>query len=303
MTLLQLQYFIKLAHVLHYTQAAKELHIAQPSLSYSIGELEKELNVKLFRRENRKISLTVYGEQFLPYAEKSLALLDEGAEVLQQMVGSALQVVHLGYFHSISSSLIPSMMAGLYSQEENRSIRFQFTEAPSFDIFNQLKSGSLDLAFCMHQDDDLESVVIMRQPLYLAVPSNHPLANRESVVFEDFAREPMVVLDKPSNLRTLVDQAFSRRGHIPDVVFEVRECNAALQYVALRFGVSVLPQVPAMANEKVAVIPIEDRDHAFVRTVCLSWLKSHPLSPSARKVRDYIIAQYATLGGAPEQNI
>ena len=81
MTLLQLQYFQVLARVLHYTRAAEELHISQPSLSYSISELEKELGVKLFEKENRKISLTAYGEQFLPYVQRSLALLDEGAAV------------------------------------------------------------------------------------------------------------------------------------------------------------------------------------------------------------------------------
>ena len=83
MTLLQLQYFQVLARVLHYTRSAEELHISQPSLSYSISELEKELGVKLFEKENRKISLTAYGEQFLPYVQRSLALLDEGAAVLE----------------------------------------------------------------------------------------------------------------------------------------------------------------------------------------------------------------------------
>ncbi|MGE4277803.1 MAG: LysR family transcriptional regulator [Lawsonibacter sp.] len=294
MTLLQLQYFKTLAQVLHYTQAAKELHIAQPSLSYSISELEKELGVKLFDKENRKICLTVYGEQFLPYVEKGLSILDQGADVIQQMAGTALQVVHLGYFHSISSSLIPSVMAGVYSRGENRHIRFQFIEATSFDVFTQLKKGTLDLAFCMHRDEDVESVTIMKQPLYLAVPNNHPLAERKFVTFEDFSKEPMVMLDKPSSLRTLVDQAFSQRGVIPDVVFEVRECNAALQYVALRFGISVLPQVPAMKNEKVSVIPIADDRQAFVRTVYFSWVKSRPLSPAAQRVKSYILEHYAT---------
>ena len=64
MTLLQLQYFRTLARVLHYTRAAEELHIAQPSLSYSISELEKELDVKLFDKEGRKVLLTVYGPTF-----------------------------------------------------------------------------------------------------------------------------------------------------------------------------------------------------------------------------------------------
>lgn len=78
MTLLQLQYFETLARVLHYTHAAEELHIAQPSLSYSINELEKELGVKLFEKQNRKICLTDYGERFLPYVQKSLMLMEEG---------------------------------------------------------------------------------------------------------------------------------------------------------------------------------------------------------------------------------
>ena len=293
-TLLQLQYFKTLARVLHYTHAAAELHIAQPSLSYSIKELEKELGVKLFEKDSRHIRLTIYGEQFLPYAEQALAMLDEGVGVLRQMSNSAQQIVRLGYFHSISASLIPAAMMGIYGQEKNRSVRFQFTEAPSFDLFQMLKRGEIDLAFCLHQDEELESVTIMRQPLYLAVPEHHPLAKRESVCFEDFAREPIVMLDKPSSLRTQLDQVYAQHGLAPNVVFEVRECNAALQYVALRFGVSVLPQVPAMENEKVVVIPVSDSGASFVRTVYFSWMKRRPLSPAARRVRDYIAEHYAT---------
>lgn len=293
MTLLQLQYFQVLARVLHYTRAAEELHISQPSLSYSISELEKELGVKLFEKENRKISLTAYGEQFLPYVQRSLALLDEGAAVLEQMAGNLPQVAKLGYFHSISASLIPALVEGFYREEDNRSIRFQFTEGPSFDIFNQVKAGELDMAFGMHRDDWAESVIIMRQPLYLAVPSDHPLAARHSVTFDDFAREPQVMLDKPSSLRTQMNRIFAQRGAVPNVVFEVRECNAALQYVALKFGVSVLPQVPAMDTEKVSIIPISDQDKEFVRTVYLSWSRSRPMSPAAQRVRDYIVEHYS----------
>ncbi len=294
MTLLQLQYFKTLSRVLHYTRAAEELHIAQPSLSYSISELEKELGVRLFEKESRRIRLTAYGEQFLPYVEKALALIEEGTGVLHQMAGDAERVVRLGYFHSISASLIPSMMEGLYSVPENRSIRIQFTENTSYDIFSLLKKGDLDLAFCMHRDEWTESVTIMKQPLYLAVPSSHPLAGRSSVNFQEFAREPQVMLDHPSSLRSRLDRIYAQRGVIPRVVFEVRECNTAVQYVALRFGVAVLPQVPAMDTEKVSVIPIADGGKEFVRTVYLSWNRSSPLSPAARTVRQFIIDHYAT---------
>lgn len=293
MTLLQLQYFETLARVLHYTRAAEELHIAQPSLSYSINELEKELGVKLFEKQNRKICLTEYGERFLPYIQKSMSLIDEGANMLKQMVGAAPMIVSLGYFHSISSSLIPAIVEEVYRQEENQPIRFHFTEDTSFDIFNLLKNGKLDLAFCAHRDAWADSITVMKQPLFLTVPLGHPLAERDFVTFEDFAREPLVMLDKPSSLRMQTDRVFTHRGVIPNVVFEVRECNAALQYVALKFGVSILPEVPAMKTERVRTIPIADNSKDFVRSVYLSWDRSRPLSPAVQSVRNLIVQKYA----------
>ena len=294
MTLLQLQYFQTLARVLHYTHAAEELHISQPTLSYSINELEKELDVKLFEKQNRRILLTESGERFLPFVEKAMHLLDEGVDVVRHTSGQSTMTVRIGYFHSISASLIPSLVERVYHSGANKNIRFQFMEDTSFDIFSRLKNGDLDLAFCAHRDDWADSITIMKQPLYLAVPAEHELAGREFVTFSDFAREPLIMLDKPSSLRILTDRAFTRHGVIPNVVFEVRECNAALQYVALKFGVAVLPEVPAMKTERIRAIPIDDPSREFVRTVYLSWDRSRPLSRAAQDVRNLIVEQYAS---------
>ena len=292
MTLAQLQYFQALAHILHYTRAAEELHIAQPSLSYSINELEKELDVKLFDKEDRKIALTMYGEQFLPYVESALATINDGTEALRQMSGSSMQIIRLGYFHSISASLIPALMKDLYEQTENKRLRFQFSEGASFDLLRLLKKGGLDLTFCMLTDDWIETIPIMKQPLYLAVPQEHPLAKQSYVNFSDFANEPIILLDKTSSLRIRVDQIFAKEGITPNVLFVVRECNAALQYVSLGFGVSILPQVPAMDNAPVSVLPIADIGRECVRIVYLAWAKNRPLSPAVRRVRDYIVENY-----------
>ena len=84
-----------------------------------------------------------------------------------------------------------------------------------------------------------------------------------------------------------------QQKRIPNVVFEVRECNAALQYVGLGFGVSVLPQVPAMDSEKVSVLPIADHEQEFVRTVYFTYPKKNTLSSVARQFRDYVVENYA----------
>ena len=293
MTLLQLEYFQALANVLHYTRTAEKLHISQPTLSYAITELEKELGGELFTKKNKQVALTVYGQQFLPYVEKSLALLQDGKVVLGQLSGRTEQIVRLGYFHSVSASLIPSIVEGFYSEEDDSRVKFHFAEETSYAILHKLQRGELDLGICLHHAEWTNSIAILRQPLYLAVPRAHRLAGRQFVTFRDFAGEPQIMLERGSNLRANMDQLFSIHGVIPNIVFEVRECNAALQYVGLGFGVSVLPYVPAMESDKLSVITIADHDEQFIRTVYLTYNKTKPVSPAAQKIINYIIDNFA----------
>ena len=72
MNLSQLKYFVTLARLEHYTKAAEELEISQPSLSYAMTMLEQELGTKLFQKKGRNIVLTKYGKFFLDYVEQSL---------------------------------------------------------------------------------------------------------------------------------------------------------------------------------------------------------------------------------------
>ena len=83
MKLHQLRYFQCLSHYLHYRIASKALYISQPTLSFAIKELEKELVVALFKKEGRTIQLSQEGKIFLDYVSKSLQILDEGIHAIQ----------------------------------------------------------------------------------------------------------------------------------------------------------------------------------------------------------------------------
>ena len=292
MTLLQLQYFQALARTLHYTRTAEQLRISQPSLSAAIRELERELGVKLFQKENRKVSLTLNGQRFFSYVDQAMYLLQEGVDLMQESADSAQQVVRLGYFQSIAATIIPELVKGFYKQEETTRILFHFTEVSSYDVLSRIRSGALDLGFSFHQADWAQSIPVERQTLYLAVPSSHFLAERDSVSFSDFASEPLIALGRNSSLRVNLDEAFSRNGMIPKNIFEVRECNAALQYVSLDFGVSVLPKVPAMNSDKISMLPIVDPEGDFVRTIYFTYCKERVLPLAAQKVKDYILHHF-----------
>ena len=116
-----------------------------------------------------------------------------------------------------------------------------------------------------------------------------PTVSSSSAAADDFLKEPMIMLEQASSLRSQMDHICERHGIVPKVVFEVKECNAALQYVGLKFGVAVLPKVPATESERVVLIPIVDKENEFVRTIYLSWDKSKALSAAAESVRDFIL--------------
>lgn len=89
MNLYQLYYFRTLAKLEHYTKAAEELSMTQPSLSNAISTLETELEVPLFEKHGRNIKLSKYGKMFLPYVENSLKELEAGTKKIHEVTSNS----------------------------------------------------------------------------------------------------------------------------------------------------------------------------------------------------------------------
>lgn len=71
------------------------------------------------------------------------------------------------------------------------------------------------------------------------------------------------MIERSTNIRSNIEQLYARNNIVPNIVFEVRECNSAIQYVALGFGVSIMPWVPAMETNRIKIIPISERDRGI----------------------------------------
>ena len=290
MTLNQLQYFIVLARTLHYTKSAEQLHISQPSLSYSITELEKELGVPLFDKKNKKIFLNQNGKLFLHYAEKVMSLLEEGVSMVKTLNEVKRPRIRLGYFYSLSSPFIPDLISQFYKENEHSEVLFDFVQEQDDALIQMVQDGTLDLTFCLTDTPKLETIPITQQLLYLTVPNQHPLADRQYVHFEDFCQEPMVLLTAKSHARKMVDKMFGTHQVVPKIIFEAVECNAALQFVSLGAGVSILPKVPALDSMPVRYLPIEQE--MLSRTVYLAWLSGKPFTPAMTAFHNFIQKTY-----------
>ena len=110
MNLSYIRYFVELAHVQHYTNAARNLNITQPSLSHAISQLEEELGVMLFEKNGRNTELTAFGREFLACAERSLGTLDAGVESIQKEAAGD-GVIRLGLIRPLGMEFVPRLAA------------------------------------------------------------------------------------------------------------------------------------------------------------------------------------------------
>ena len=290
MTLQQLEYFRVLARVQHYTKASEILLISQPSLSYSISQLEKELDVTLFQKEGKKIKLSHYGEHFLSYAEKSLDLLYEGKRSLKALVDPETIKVNLGFIYSISSNFIPQMINEFYKDSSNRKIKFNFVQNLSDCLIKDLKNGKLDLLIIAKPDKGLSYIPIFRQKLVLIASKNHPFTNRKSIDISELNGVPFVLLNKNSALRQMCDDMFENLDIKPNVVFEAEECNAVISFVSLNFGVSIIPEELAK-NENISEIKISGE--SLNRPIFMCWNKDKKMDSTLNAVFNFIMDNYS----------
>ena len=292
MTLLQLEYFTALAENLHFTRTAEMLHISQPALSYEIAEMEKELGVKLFITEKRKVRLSDYGATFLPYAKKSLSTIERGKNAISEKLNTTAKTVRLGYFHSIGASLIPELVNDFHSSRPDADVEFSFMELPAKEIPEQVRTGAIDLGFypVASVDKDyhgaIEGEVVAMQPLFLMVPAGHPFSSKTSVDIRELENEPLIMLDRNTRIRRLVENCFQQGDMVPLCAMEVPECNTALQYISFGRGISILPSLPHLNPDKIVSIPLLNSGKEFMRKVLM--LTSDSPSPAVREFQEYI---------------
>ena len=152
MNLSQVRYFKKLAEVQHYTRAAKELFISQPTLSNSISQLERELGIPLFERVNRAVRLTRYGEEFYAYASQALQLLDKGVAIAHEHAGSLSGTIEIGTVYSIQGDYLPALMSA-YRAACGTAVTTNVSQGLTLPLVEDLERDRYEVVFAAHVPD------------------------------------------------------------------------------------------------------------------------------------------------------
>lgn len=288
MNLYHLRYFVTLAHWEHYTKAAAELSITQPSLSHAISSLEQELGVNLFEKEGRNIVLTKYGRLFLVDVEKSMEILEAGIKTLKS-AGIGEGTIDLGFLRTLGTDVVPSFISGYQKEYADRNVNFNLNTGVTEDLLNGLKNKKYDLVLCskIPKEPSIEFIPVAQQKLVLIVPNNHPLAIRNSITLTETLQYPQIIFSKRSGLRTIIDELFEVAGGYPEVVYEIKEDQVIAGFVAKGFGIAVVPDMPIL--ETMDVKKLEINSPNWQRNFYLAFLKDKYISPAAQTFKNYII--------------
>jgi DNA-binding transcriptional LysR family regulator len=278
----------------HFTKAADRLHISQPSLSYSISELEKELNLPLFERRNNKTNITRYAEELLPYVQAALGKFDDIQIKAYELSDPSVGTVNLGMIYSISFDFLPKLLERFYADKDNGRINVNLFQGVNMTLTNKLLEGGLDLILSGESEEaGISGAYLFTQDLKLIVPENHPLAGKREVSLKDVKDEGLVSLGETSHISGHITRCFRCRGYEPKFVLNVAECSAMGAFISSNMCVAIAPVVPSLQSCAVKIIPFCKDDRALLsRKIFLRWETSRYLPPAVRKFHDFVLRKF-----------
>ncbi|WP_244970774.1 LysR family transcriptional regulator [Gordonia jinghuaiqii] len=292
MELRHLRYFAAVADTCHFGQAAASLHVAQPALSYAIRQLESELDVTLFTRTTRQVSLTPAGEYLRVQAERILAGVDDAVDGVRRIAAGRSGLVRLGLTGIAAFSHLPRIARVVKRELPDVDLRISSDMLTPVQC-EAIRTGTLDLGVLRPPTvgEDIEMRVIDVEPMVLAVSVDHRLAVEPVVSVTDLRNEPFVMYDsRDSAVNEAAMRACRAAGFVPDRAHEASGTAVLLALVAAGLGVSVLPaSVRSLPLDGLVVRDLVDADTV---EVALAW-RAGGADPVIGAVADVIAAAFA----------
>lgn len=245
MQLAQVEGFLEVARRANLSRAAEALFITQPALSARLRGLETEIGSPLFRRGRRGMALTDAGRAFLPYAERALRALQDGASAIERL--PITDELVLGAAPAISTYVLPNLLVRF--EAANPQVRLSVRTGHSEEILALAVRGDIDVGLVRElHHPALETLTLYDDELVLVVEPRQPIADHRRVTLDRLRESRLILFDRTSSYYDLTNALFRPAGNLPRGVLELDHIDAAKQMVLAGLGVALLPTT-AVANE------------------------------------------------------
>ncbi|TQM10907.1 LysR substrate-binding domain-containing protein [Pseudonocardia kunmingensis] len=272
MELRHLAGFVAVAEELHFGRAAARLHISQSPLSQQIRLLERDLGVELFERSTRSVQLTAAGRAFLEPAREVLASASVARRAARASGRGEVGRVSLGFAGASSAVTLPLLTRAVAAELPGVEMALHGPHY-SAETVSRIAEGVLDLGFAtVPSSRGLNTRLVRRDPLMLAVADVHPLAARRSVALEELSVERFVAFPaaRGSEVRELSVRACLEAGFGPAIVQEAPDSFSLLAMVGAGTGVALVVEAArSIRLDHVVFVPLDGE--VPVLPVCLVW--------------------------------
>jgi DNA-binding transcriptional LysR family regulator len=256
-----LRYFVAVAEELHFGRAAKRLHVAQPSLSRQVRDLERELGVPLFSRSSRRVALTSAGEAFLVGARLAIVRAGEAVDEARRAHRGEVGRLCLGYVQSATFEALPRLLGAFRAACPD--VALEVRAMTTLEQVAALRDRRIHLGLLRPPIDDRGIALqpVSRDRLVAALPGDHPLAGSERVPLAALAGEPFILYarsDGPGVRDAIVGSCLAA-GFSPRIVQEAGDTQTIVALVGAGLGISLLiSPVPPVRDGTVVYRPLVD---------------------------------------------
>jgi DNA-binding transcriptional LysR family regulator len=278
MELRHLRYFVAVAETLSFTKGGQRLHLAQPSLTRQIKDLEEEIGVRLLDRTKGRVTLTTEGASFLVDAKRILDLSKQIVESVQALSRHGAPPLNIGYVANLFYDLIPVTLASF--QRTFPAVPINLFDMTCGDQFRALEDGKIDLGF-VGLREPIEERGLQFQPIALyhtvaALVKSNPLAKKPVIQLKDLKQVFFIAMSEASypGYRRWLTKTCRRAGFSPRVLQDVEIERTLIQAVAAGLGVALLPdQVKKLPHENVVFRELNPK---VTTESCIAWKAENP---------------------------
>lgn len=264
MELRHLRYFCAVAEEKSFTVAAHRLHVSQSGVSGQVRDLERELGVSLFRRHQRKISLTSEGAVFFHEAQEILERVNRATETVTQAAQGRFGRLSIGLCGPATASFLPRLIREF--RKRYPGILLSLKDLEPAQQPQALVDGDIDIGFTrglpIAHRGTLASELLFREPLMAVLPRGHSLEHAETIALQDLAEDRFILYAR-ENAPELFDAIVSlckRARFSTRIVDSPRLWHSVLTMIEAGEGVSVVPAcVQQLRSRELVFKPLRNR--------------------------------------------
>jgi LysR family transcriptional regulator, low CO2-responsive transcriptional regulator len=289
-TFRQLRVFVEVARYLSFIRAAESLHLTPPAVTMQIKELESAIELPLFDRQGRKVSLTTAGEYFLVYAKRLLGTLKDADDAMARFRKLESGLLNVGMVGT-AKYFLPHLLTRFKEEHPGIELRLQ-VGANREQLVGMLQLGEVDLAIMGRPPKEMATRAepFAAHPHVFVAPPGHPILAIGHPPLAAVANYPLIVREPASGTRALMDRFFQDHRVEPRIAMEMPSNETIKQAVMAGMGLSFLSLHTLGLELRCGLIEIVHVEHSpIVRTWNIVHMQSKMLSPAAEALRYFIL--------------